>query len=459
MKLNTKDIGFVNFNNQSISWIKFNAVKVWEAFKKYFVSGVAPLTFENSVGQPLVDYKIYGNLKQRRLPDEYQEVEYIETTATQYIDTNVPLKSGLKMIVDWVYKDPSSGNSYTGGHIGSPGNRWLVGSQRNGYYYFAVGASNVATEFKYGNRDIVEAYWADKASYIKVNGVESKSVNFKSYALSEEPNYSFYLGATNRNGSPASRPQLTIYSCKLYQDEILLRDYIPCYRKSDSAIGLYDLINDEFYPNSGTGTFLKGVDVPSPSAPVEIKSVNSKIDVDINGNITTINLDEPLRKGGNYADYIDYENQKVVRKIASVQFDGTENWTLYKNITGGSVFALDNTLNPLIKSYTTDTFMTHFALTNVYSTASFPVGVYRFGFNQDNLQITSTRLYVSTEHTSIDAFKVWLAENKPIVEFPSATPIEETISLPQIETYVGANTLSINTEIQPSNIEITYKGK
>ena len=309
------------------------------------------------------------------------------------------------------------------------------------------------------NRDIVEAYWADKASYIKVNGVESKSVNFKSYALSEEPNYSFYLGATNRNGSPASRPQLTIYSCKLYQDEILLRDYIPCYRKSDSAIGLYDLINDEFYPNSGTGTFLKGVDVPSPSAPVEIKSVNSKIDVDINGNITTINLDEPLRKGGNYADYIDYENQKVVRKIASVQFDGTENWTLYKNITGGSVFALDNTLNPLIKSYTTDTFMTHFALTNVYSTASFPVGVYRFGFNQDNLQITSTRLYVSTEHTSIDAFKVWLAENKPIVEFPSATPIEETISLPQIETYVGANTLSINTEIQPSNIEITYKGK
>lgn len=206
--------------------------------------------------------RIYKGLslvwKKSLLPIEYQQVEYVETTGTQYFDTGVPLKSSLKMIVDWVYKDASSGNSYTGGHIGSPGNRWLVGSQRNGNYYFAVGTSNLATEFAYGNRDVVEVYWADKASYVKVNGVKATNANFAGFALADEPNYTFYLSAVNRNGEPASIPKLTIYNCKFYQNDTLVRDYIPCYRKSDNVIGMYDLVEGEFYVNQGTGTFLKG---------------------------------------------------------------------------------------------------------------------------------------------------------------------------------------------------------
>ena len=39
------------------------------------------------------------------------------------------------------------------------------------------------------------------------------------------------------------------------------RHFIPCYRKSDNVIGLYDLVEGTFYTNSGTGTFTKGSDV------------------------------------------------------------------------------------------------------------------------------------------------------------------------------------------------------
>ena len=123
--------------------------------------------------------------KKSLLPRIYQQVEYIETTGTQYIDTGIPLKSGLKMLVDWIYKDADSGNSYTGGHIGSPGNRWLIGSQRGTYYFFAIGASNVPTEFKYGDRDVLEVFWKNKGSYIKVNGVQSTKYPYQNYALSE----------------------------------------------------------------------------------------------------------------------------------------------------------------------------------------------------------------------------------------------------------------------------------
>ena len=49
-----------------------------------------------------------------------------------------------------------------------------------------------------------------------------------------------------------------IYSTKVYDDNILIRDLVPCYRKSDNVIGMFDLVNNVFYTNAGSGTFLKG---------------------------------------------------------------------------------------------------------------------------------------------------------------------------------------------------------
>lgn len=56
-------------------------------------------------------------------------------------------------------------------------------------------------------------------------------------------------------------------------------------------------------------------------------------------------------------------------------------------------------------------------------------------------------------------FKTWLAENKPTIFYPLATPIEESVVLPEVQTQLGTNILDINTEIQPSNVEITYLSK
>ena len=37
--------------------------------------------------------------------------------------------------------------------------------------------------------------------------------------------------------------------------------FIPCYRKSDSEPGMYDLVSKMFFTNAGTGEFLVGPDV------------------------------------------------------------------------------------------------------------------------------------------------------------------------------------------------------
>ena len=48
------------------------------------------------------------------------------------------------------------------------------------------------------------------------------------------------------------------YSFKIWKGNILLRNFVPCYRKSDNVVGMYDTVKGEFYTNSGTGQFLAG---------------------------------------------------------------------------------------------------------------------------------------------------------------------------------------------------------
>jgi len=49
-----------------------------------------------------------------------------------------------------------------------------------------------------------------------------------------------------------------IYEITIISNDILIRDFIPAKRKSDNTLGLYDIVNKQFYTNQGTGTFTAG---------------------------------------------------------------------------------------------------------------------------------------------------------------------------------------------------------
>ncbi len=55
-------------------------------------------------------------------------------------------------------------------------------------------------------------------------------------------------------------PGVKLYTFKLYDGDNLVRDLIPCYRKSDSVIGVYDKISKAFY-TSTHGIFTKGQNI------------------------------------------------------------------------------------------------------------------------------------------------------------------------------------------------------
>lgn len=41
--------------------------------------------------------------------------------------------------------------------------------------------------------------------------------------------------------------EATLYSFKIWEQNVLIRNFIPCARKSDSEVGLYDIVNNTFY--------------------------------------------------------------------------------------------------------------------------------------------------------------------------------------------------------------------
>lgn len=64
--------------------------------------------------------------------------------------------------------------------------------------------------------------------------------------------------------SPSGRGAIrlmTIYGVRISQGAEIIRDYVPCYRKSDGEVGLYDRITGQFLTNAGEGEFTIGEEI------------------------------------------------------------------------------------------------------------------------------------------------------------------------------------------------------
>ena len=71
--------------------------------------------------------------------------------------------------------------------------------------------------------------------------------------------YSLNLLACCHLGTHGYLPsKAKLYSFAIYDNNTLIKKFMPCYRVADGEIGLLDIINNEFYTNNGTGEFLKG---------------------------------------------------------------------------------------------------------------------------------------------------------------------------------------------------------
>ena len=194
-----------------------------------------------------------------RLPSAYQEVEYIEFTGTQYIDTQKLATVGKTYIqeadIQFTAYPSYSGRGLNGGDKGF---YWGIFNDSGSVYFVNTYTTSLSPN-KAGN--------LNKHHFISIiNSNQSSNTliidgtSFTSNRTSAYTSSTILLG-TNSATVAGNFAKQKLYTYKIYEDSVLVRNYIPCYRKSDSTIGLFDTVNQAFYSNSGTGTFSKGNNV------------------------------------------------------------------------------------------------------------------------------------------------------------------------------------------------------
>lgn len=219
----------------------------------------------------LINMVLPGAVETARLPKEYQEVEYIQSSGTQYIDTGVSPSTNLITQVDFI-PDSSAMSEHA-----------IFGSTWSANGYFMMFYQNKLRWHSSGKSVDVSAFNANTENNI-VCSRTGLNVNGTMYAISPtgtDSTNTVYIFATQGNMSGNKG----IYKLKYFAMSLngaLVREFIPCYRKLDNVAGLYDLVSSAFYNNAGTGAFIAGPKVSGTAPP----SSGESLEFTYSGNYT-----------------------------------------------------------------------------------------------------------------------------------------------------------------------------
>lgn len=188
------------------------------------------------------------------VPPEYQEVQYLQSTGTQYIDINLVIAANTN--IQLIGQLTASLND----------NIFLEVTSTVSNRCVLEGRGTTMIRTIWGNNSYREA--ANSISGLNVdadiNLYPNLVVNGRNYGSASVTGQSrtAFLFAGNDIGSLNRRSYVRIKYLKITNSSnVVQREYYPCYRKSDSVAGLYDRKNNVFYTNKGSGTFVVGANV------------------------------------------------------------------------------------------------------------------------------------------------------------------------------------------------------
>ena len=180
-----------------------------------------------------------------RLPSGYTEVEYLQSTGTQYINMGISVPhASEKTIVEFAPMDVGNDNAICG-HA-APTWSWATNVSMVLNSNILVGNTtvpsvslNVFCKFEYTK------------TYAKIN--DGTAVSLQNLSYTDGYNNTLFYASTKYG-------KHKVKSYKLYNGSTLVRDLVPCTNASGVA-GMYDLVNSKFYTNAGSGAFTVGAPV------------------------------------------------------------------------------------------------------------------------------------------------------------------------------------------------------
>ena len=199
---------------------------------------------------------------------DYQRVEYIESAEEET----------YPYIITDVYADNSCGVEVIAS-FPKLQDRIPMGSRQNSdatrfYCIYPMSASSVYYGFNSGS-NISCALKVDTIYRLQTNFLNSRLVNVYDEDGVRKANASLNATLTQHtipisifgynlgtSGDVTSKREFKLYRARISNDYEVIRDYVPCYRKSDGVVGLYEKVTGQFLTNDAdTGSFAKGAEI------------------------------------------------------------------------------------------------------------------------------------------------------------------------------------------------------
>lgn len=278
--------------------------------KKDFKLGIMNIKNDDEGNEVTEDFELIiggsevlgvGDNSTNNLPEEYQELEYIESTGIQYIDTGFAPNQDTSLEFEFMQlEDDDQFHPICGGRYAN-----IINNTSSYAIWFS--GEDEKIRFDYGEQATLSSRATEINKKYKIT-TNKNELNFNdkeninsSYSSFQSPN-SMYIFNINQSTNSNKKPnKMRLYYFKIYDNANLIRDFIPCYNKESRSIGLYDMVNNVFYENVEEGNFIAGPKISR----ISIKST----DVNNKSFINTISLNESLKAD----DYIDFNLGKVIR--------------------------------------------------------------------------------------------------------------------------------------------------
>lgn len=188
------------------------------------------------------------------IPIEYQQVEYIEGTGTQYIRINTGfLYKDVGMFADIQFTDNLNNQTLSQRYV-------IANVERCGLNFFNAFLGLCSDSLNITGEEALKRHTHDISApnnTYKLDGIIKMTKNIR-YSFSDNENVTY--GICCRTNATKSR--IKFFRGYVYDaSDVKHFEFIPCYRKIDLVAGVYDRVNGVFYINAGTGEFILGPDV------------------------------------------------------------------------------------------------------------------------------------------------------------------------------------------------------
>ena len=191
------------------------------------------------------------------LPSGYTEVEYVESSGSQNLNTGIAPKTTTRLVCDF---------QYTTSGIGLCG--WGSNGNKESFFFgvsseFKASVSGNWTQSSTGVAADTARHTFDLSmSALKFDGTAFANASASPFANASSGN-TLHLFALHQGWSPnvGNYSNMRIFSCQIYDGDTLVRDFVPAVRGSDDKAGLYDLVSESFF--GGTGDLTAG---PEPGS-------------------------------------------------------------------------------------------------------------------------------------------------------------------------------------------------